>query len=261
MASFSSLSEIGYIYLITSPSGKMYIGQTKQHYNHRWKQHKSNAICNKGCRLLKLAIQKYGYNNMKCEVLQTCPVICLNMWERLYIKRLNTLTPSGYNLTEGGDNNVVYSDESKKMISESHRKIKGYYELTKDLPPGIGIQAISGIPIGYRVHRVKGLKDAYFCNKNNTLEKNLKLALEYLNTGKRDNCIRYLNQPKLPKYIHYCENGYIVEKRYNGIRYSKRFCDTKISLNTRLNQAKLYLIDLEIKMSNEIQNKINKIAV
>ena len=53
------------IYKITSPSGKNYIGQTKQAFNERWKGH-----CKKSsnCLLLKRAIQKYGRENMKTEI-------------------------------------------------------------------------------------------------------------------------------------------------------------------------------------------------
>lgn len=55
------------IYRHTSPSGKVYIGQTCRKPEHRWNDGKNYEQCT----LFFSAIQKYGWDNIKHEVLFT----------------------------------------------------------------------------------------------------------------------------------------------------------------------------------------------
>ena len=57
---------MGYIYKITNTvNNKVYIGQTKQDPNKRWRGHK-NAIKNGiGCPLLQKAFNKYGADKFR----------------------------------------------------------------------------------------------------------------------------------------------------------------------------------------------------
>lgn len=57
----------GVIYMHTSPSGKHYIGQTKQKINNRFR---SDGSGYKQCRVFYNAIKKYGWNNFKHEILE-----------------------------------------------------------------------------------------------------------------------------------------------------------------------------------------------
>ena len=54
------------IYKLTSPSGKCYIGQSKNIYQ-RFRDHK-RANKHKHCKLY-VAIKKYGYENFKKEII------------------------------------------------------------------------------------------------------------------------------------------------------------------------------------------------
>ena len=103
------------IYKITSPSNKSYIGQTvrlKQRlscYEHLRCKNQS-AIYN--------AILKYGWENMKVEILwekesKERLVEELNELEIKYIAEFNTKVPNGYNLTAGGKGHEV-KDEHKR---------------------------------------------------------------------------------------------------------------------------------------------------
>src|SRR3972149_5087524 len=90
------------IYKHTSPSGKAYIGQTNnlsmRNSNHRKKG---------GCRAFFSAINKYGWDNFKHEVLmENLTIDDANKYEIELIARNNTLHPNGYNLVTGGLNRV-----------------------------------------------------------------------------------------------------------------------------------------------------------
>ena len=90
----------GIIYKITSPSGKIYIGQTTKSLEYRWKQHVKDAMNEnrKRCRVFHNAIRKYGQENMIREVVCECNKDELDKNENHFIDELNTLTPNGYNL-------------------------------------------------------------------------------------------------------------------------------------------------------------------
>jgi len=103
------------IYLIRSPSGKGYVGQTVN-YEERMKGHKKHST---NCTLLKYAIDKYGWNAMKVTILIKCANEYADQYEQDMIRAWDTLTPNGYNCVEGGNSNKRLSDETKKKISTS----------------------------------------------------------------------------------------------------------------------------------------------
>src|SRR6056300_1557421 len=89
----------GIIYKITSPSGKVYVGQTIRSFEKRMREHKQTYS---GCTLLKSAIDKYK-DQMKYEIIEKdVPQEQLDEREIYWIKELNSLVPNGYNLTSGG---------------------------------------------------------------------------------------------------------------------------------------------------------------
>jgi group I intron endonuclease len=110
---------MGYIYMLTSPSGKSYIGQTIKNVEERLRQHRKKY--NKSTAIYR-AIRKYGWENFDKDWYE-CPDEDLNKHEELMIDVLGTLTPGGYNLKEGGANGKL-SDETKQRIRESHIGMK-----------------------------------------------------------------------------------------------------------------------------------------
>lgn len=105
------------IYKFESPSGKSYIGQTKNVRERLW-GHKSSS---NSCRLLKQAIDKYGWNHMNFEILhENLSLHQANAIERFYILYFNTIAPSGYNLTTGGDGYERH-EETKILMSSIMR--------------------------------------------------------------------------------------------------------------------------------------------
>jgi group I intron endonuclease len=114
------------IYKHTSPSGKSYIGQTKD-YAARCGQHQLESS---RCAAFKAAIKKYGWNNFTHEILvDQITLEEANTLEVFYIAEHRSLSPNGYNLTTGGKvckmsketvaklSARIYSDESKAKMS------------------------------------------------------------------------------------------------------------------------------------------------
>ena len=120
----------GIIYKYTSPSGKIYIGQTineKKRRNAFFNLNKSYA----GPKI-NHAREKYGPENFQYEVLFTVTskikeelVDILNEKEKQYIKYYDSFK-NGYNSDEGG-NSCTYerTEEHKKKAS---KRVKEYYE-------------------------------------------------------------------------------------------------------------------------------------
>lgn len=112
-----------YIYMITSPSEKSYIGQTGN-FKIRMYRHKSDAF-NKKCDRYNYpiynAIRKYGWLNMQKKVLIKCEEFDADYYETNCIRIYKTLAPNGYNLETGGNKNKTFSEVSK----ENERSSKG----------------------------------------------------------------------------------------------------------------------------------------
>ena len=202
--------EHGFIYKITAPSGKSYIGQvveflrdgSKKGVHGRWKQHCASAKRDpkKGCVYLNRAIIKYGEEQFTVEELFYGDVNLLDVYEKKFIKIYNTLAPNGYNLQSGGTN-TKHSEETCIKRSISMKKL---------------------------------LQDP----KKRLKWRDAKLGKR----GKKRKCKKQWNE-NLPKYIYYREShkgkykGYVVEHP-NG---SKRFGKSKFTLEENLTQAKEYL--------------------
>jgi len=112
------------VYLVTAPNGKQYVGITTATLDVRKSEHYSKA--RKGSKIaFHNALNKYG-QEMKWEVVTICDTYDqAKQMEIEMIKKLQTMAPTGYNLTVGGDGFKGYklSDENRKVLSEAH---KGY---------------------------------------------------------------------------------------------------------------------------------------
>lgn len=99
-----SRSVICGIYKITSPTGRIYIGQSVDIYR-RWLSYFSPKKCKAQVRLYN-SLMKYGVENHKFEIIELCDKSELNSREIFWIKELKTFSleypDTGLNLTLGG---------------------------------------------------------------------------------------------------------------------------------------------------------------
>ena len=134
------------IYLITNLlNRKQYVGQTRNGYINRF--HRHCLAYYHGCRnYISCAINKYGKENFKTELIKQVNDSERNYWETYYIKFYKThYTQGGYNLTWGGDDNPMNNDyvkqkhlekcnsEEFKQKQRNHSLGKHHSEDTKEL--------------------------------------------------------------------------------------------------------------------------------
>lgn len=107
------------VYKHTTPNNKVYIGITCQEPKKRWLYGKGYIHC----KYFYKAIQKYGWKNIKHEILfeNLTREEAIQKEIELIEKYNSNNQKYGYNLTKGGDGNfgVVFTEERKKNISKS----------------------------------------------------------------------------------------------------------------------------------------------
>lgn len=117
------------IYKITSPTNKVYIGQSiniesrwvyykKYKFNHQWK--------------LSRSIKKYGTESHLFEIVKICEIQELNYYERYFQEFYNCISQNGLNckLTNTADKKLVHSIETRAKISRSNTGKKTPQERT-----------------------------------------------------------------------------------------------------------------------------------
>jgi group I intron endonuclease len=105
------------IYCITNNiNSKKYVGQTKVGVEERFKKHVEGRS---RCSAIEKAVQKYGKDNFSIEQLAKANTAKeLDLLEMKFIKEMDTISPNGYNLNEGG-NCPTFSLETRKKLSEA----------------------------------------------------------------------------------------------------------------------------------------------
>jgi group I intron endonuclease len=115
----------GEVYLIRNKiNGKLYVGQTTNSIQIRWKQHCSSARHRPLC-LIDKAIAKHGESSFILETLdRTSDRSSLNERELDWIMKLGAMAPAGYNLrnTAKGQSGWHLSATTKEKLS---RALKG----------------------------------------------------------------------------------------------------------------------------------------
>lgn len=117
-------THIIHIYLLTSPSGKYYVGQTNELLK-RWRCYKILKKSLSRQPHLYNALKKYGPNNFTYEIID----ICYNQdeaddAEKYWIIYHNSIE-NGYNIKDGGKNGCGITENGRKILS---LKSKLYWE-------------------------------------------------------------------------------------------------------------------------------------
>ena len=162
------------IYKITSPSGKVYIGQSVD-IEKRIKKYK--CIYNsRGQIALNNSFKKYGYENHKFEVVEECDITILNERERYWQDYYNVLK-KGLNskLTTSKDKSGKLSEATKAKMSKT---LKGRI-ITDEWRKNLS-QAGKG-----RKNSQKSIDRLIKYNKNRILTKGQKIRIAYNNPTTR----------------------------------------------------------------------------
>jgi len=100
-------------------NGKVYVGQSKKVLT-RKKQHERGDTNNS--RRFHNAMNKHGADGFEFQVLEYCSSDQMDEREVYWINQLNSLYPSGYNLTSGGGAFQKHHDETKKKMSANQKQ-------------------------------------------------------------------------------------------------------------------------------------------
>lgn len=180
-------NRVGYIYKLTAPNGKIYIGQT---INKKQRKYHYNSGSYKEQVKLWYSTQKYNWNPANTfEIIEEC--LCgenkcfLNEREKYWIKYYDSYN-NGLNCNEGGHGNLGYKPtlETRKKMSVSALKTSKERSIrTKTLFTGIKQSEESNKK---RSERLKGIKRSdVFKNKMSKIRKENPMSVDSINKMKQ----------------------------------------------------------------------------
>lgn len=198
------------IYKHTFPNNKVYIGLTKQDVKQRWR----NGNGYQNCPTVWKAIQKYGWKNIKSEIIEDNIFLIeeANKQEQYWIKYYNSYinweNSNGYNATIGGDGysiidyNTLYEDWKNGL---SNKEITKKYSICRDTVTNM-LNSFN-IPEEERVmHRNKEISKSLKYFDDNEILQLWNLGFTYSEISKKLNCgvdtiRRALDKQKISKEI------------------------------------------------------------
>ena len=117
----------GYIYKISFPNGKCYIGLTTRTIKERWVEHNNHAKAGNTRRLYN-ALRKYNmvdtFQMIVIDTAETEEELCEKEIAHIEINNSNSEGRNGYNMNDGGDGVFGYrhTEEGRQKISEAQKK-------------------------------------------------------------------------------------------------------------------------------------------
>ena len=212
---------MGYVYMITFPNGKRYIGQTIRTIEKRLSEH---VKCKGSCIILENAIKKYGKDALTVETLVEINNDKLDYYESIFIDMFNTLEPNGYNIRSGGSTGKHTNESCERM----RQKKLG------NLNPNFGKERTASTKLAISLS--KSGENHHFYGKSFTIDHKLKLS----------NSHKKFDQT-LPMYISYCKErpaiyqsaGYAVTN--HPTLKTKYFTSKHLTMDEKMFQAKEYL--------------------
>ncbi len=137
------------IYKITSPSNRVYVGQSQDIYK-RIKTYKSSLA--KYQTKLYNSFRKYGFENHIFEIIMVCEREYLNFYEKQFIKDLNCCDQKkGLNSMTGGDATQMTKELRKKISRIQKKRFKNDPELYKRT-----VEQIKSVPKSGRDNPIYG---------------------------------------------------------------------------------------------------------
>ena len=131
---------IGIYRIVNLETGESYVGQSKN-INNRIQSHISDSRSDNPPTLISKALKLYGIDKFEFQICLECSEEYLDYYERKFIDYYNSIQ-DGYNLIEGGQDNIGNSNPNAKInekdvfeIRESyknHERKREVYEKYKD---------------------------------------------------------------------------------------------------------------------------------
>jgi group I intron endonuclease len=157
------IKKMGFIYKITSPTGRLYVGKT---YN--FKQRVSDYRCMRyrsKRSIIIWSIKKYGWDTHKMEIVEEVDDKSLNEREIFWIEQLQTYTynhHNGMNLTKGGDGQRhSWKNDLERVRVAKLRCGENAPSFGKKVSPEIRQKISKSVSVFNRTH---GKKPSEFCH-------------------------------------------------------------------------------------------------
>lgn len=245
------------IYKVISPSGRIYIGLTKQGLEKRKSDHFSEAKTSKSNRKFHNAISKYG-ESLKWEIIKIgLSKNLAQLYEMYYIKKYNSYK-KGYNSTLGGELNLGIK-RTQEQIDHLSKKTSDYFKNNPEARKNLSDKhkKLHNDPSfkkkhSQRLKRVHGTKEARLQNAKNRggkpfnvynlitkefvktyeiiTDANLELGLpngkvSWCLSGKRNHCktyiFKYLDDPTVDGIKYNLEWDKSIKRIPNGTKRKK----------------------------------------
>jgi predicted GIY-YIG superfamily endonuclease len=239
---------MGIIYKLTSPSGKIYIGQTVKTVEKRFKEHleDANRSYKDHCKVLNKSLRKYGGFHFKIEILESCLDENLDTMEIEYINKYKSQTPNGMNIKLGGSSGKHHEDTKKKIGASLKGRIvseETKLKLSATKNPTLPMYLIR-CKTGYRVVNHPMGPEKRFLNKSSGDEQNFKRAVSYLEK---------LNSLKEPIVVEKSLYEKYIQKHKNG--FCVKYPNEKTKYFTTKNISADILYDTALKHLKELKSK------
>jgi hypothetical protein len=113
-----------YVYVLRNLiNGKVYVGQTKNPVARKAGHFYGAKKCHD--RPLYRSIRKHGAENFSFEVIEECDDTVINEREQFWVAHFDSFNPEkGYNLTSGGNQHYLVSEETKQRLRRNHVGMK-----------------------------------------------------------------------------------------------------------------------------------------
>ena len=165
------------IYIIKNKvNSKVYIGQTSQSPQTRFKQHMKPSTCKqRGTYKIYNAINKYGKENFYYEVLEkNINEEEIDEKEIYYINLYNSYE-NGYNSTRGGDTRTISSIQDVEKFKKMHQQHISYKKIAKEF--NVNTQTVVRTAAALGLKRVRKVTKDYLIN-NKDIKTNKDMAKE-----------------------------------------------------------------------------------
>ena len=225
------------IYKITNLiNGKIYVGQTTVELEKRWKQHLKK---NKKCIGVKNAILKHGAENFKIEEIDGANNLTeLNYKEWLWVYKLNSLSPNGYNLKEGGGNRKLSEETKNKLRCLNQSKVidKEVREKISKTMTGVVFsekhrENISKSRKGFKISQITKDKVQRYWDNISQEERDIRNDNSALRAGGEQ-----FDVFKIIEFTGSLRNGRykIISSEFVGTYFSQRKCARELNISSKI---------------------------